>query len=67
MRLLHHTVAAGVFRDLGGDDEDLIVAACTDLFEGFGRFLAGEDDEDHIHLVLRAVTLENGVAAVVFF
>ena len=62
---LHHTVAARVLADLGHGHEDLIVAGLADLSQHLGGLLAGEDHEDHVHLLLGAVTLENGVAAVI--
>ena len=65
--LFYHAIATRILTDLGNSHENLIVAGFADLLEGLGGFFAGEDDEDHIHLFLGAVTLQHCKAAVVGF
>ena len=66
-RLFNHSVPACVLADLGRDDKDLVVANAADLTKYLGRFAARQNDKDHVHFVLRAVSLKHGVAAVVGF
>ena len=66
LALLHHAVSAGIFTDLIHHNENVVLAKPSYLLQHRQGIPSWQNDHDHIHFSLRAVSLKNGITARVF-